>query len=67
MPGVLVIPGDGAGVEVTEASLPVLKSLGEKNGIEFATETAFPGECCIDTHGIPVTEETTEKGKQDEV
>ncbi|MCY3827368.1 MAG: 3-isopropylmalate dehydrogenase [Candidatus Dadabacteria bacterium] len=64
MPEILVIPGDGIGVEVTEVSLSVLKAVGEKSGIEFSLERALLGGCCIDTHGVPVTEETMEKAKK---
>jgi 3-isopropylmalate dehydrogenase len=40
---ILVLPGDGIGVEVTEASIGILKVIGEKYGIEFEFETALFG------------------------
>ncbi|MCY3625981.1 MAG: 3-isopropylmalate dehydrogenase [Candidatus Dadabacteria bacterium] len=64
MPKVLVIPGDGIGTEVTEVSLSVLKAISEKNQIEFTLDTALLGGCCIDAHGVPVTEETIENARQ---
>ena len=64
MPKVLVIPGDGIGVEVTEVSVSILKTVGKKNGIEFTLESDLLGGCAIDTHGVPITEETIEKAKQ---
>ncbi len=64
MSKILVIPGDGIGTEVTEVTLSVLKSVGEKNQIEFTLERALLGGCSIDAHGVPVTEETMEKAKQ---
>ena len=64
MPKILVIPGDGIGTEVTEVSLSVLKTINEKNQVEFTFDTALLGGCCIDAHGIPVTEETLENARQ---
>ncbi len=64
LPNILVIPGDGIGVEVTEVSVSLLKTVGEREGIEFTLETDLFGGCCIDTHGVPVTEETIEKAKR---
>ena len=59
-----MIPGDGIGTEVTEVSLSVLKAISEKNQIEFTLDTALLGGCCIDAHGVPVTEETIENARQ---
>ena len=64
MPKILVVPGDGIGVEVTEVSVSILKAVGERNGVEFTLENDLLGGCAIDTHGVPVTEETIEKAKQ---
>ena len=64
MPKVLVIPGDGIGVEVTEVSVSILKTVGERTGVEFTLESDLLGGCAIDAHGVPVTEETIEKAKQ---
>lgn len=63
MPKVLVLPGDGIGVEVTEVSLKLLKIVGEKHGIEFEFEKAHFGGSSLDAHGVPVTEEVLEKAK----
>jgi 3-isopropylmalate dehydrogenase len=64
LPKVLVIPGDGIGVEVTEVSVSILKTVGERTGVEFTLESDLLGGCAIDAHGVPVTEETIEKAKQ---
>ena len=64
MPEILVVPGDGIGVEVTEISVSILKAVGERNGIEFTLESDLLGGCAIDAHGVPITEETIEKAKQ---
>ena len=63
MPKILVLPGDGIGVEVTNASLDVLKTVGEKHGIKFDFETELFGGCSIDAHGVPITDEVIKKAK----
>lgn len=63
MSKILVLPGDGIGVEVTDVSVDVLKTIGEKHRIEFEFETALFGGCSIDTHGVPVTDEVLKKAK----
>ena len=64
LPKILVVPGDGIGVEVTEVSVSILKAVGKKNRVEFTLESDLLGGCAIDTHGVPITEETIEKAKQ---
>lgn len=63
MSKILVLPGDGIGVEVTDVSVDVLKTIGNKHRIEFEFETALFGGCSIDTHGVPVTDEVLKKAK----
>jgi len=63
VPKILVLPGDGIGVEVTNVSLSVLKAVGEKYKTEFGFETALFGGCSIDASGVPVTDEVLKKAK----
>ncbi len=63
VPRILVLPGDGIGVEVTSVSLNVLNALGRKHGIRFEFETALFGGCSIDAYGVPVTAEVLRKAK----
>ncbi|MBI2485653.1 MAG: 3-isopropylmalate dehydrogenase [Deltaproteobacteria bacterium] len=63
MPKILVLPGDGIGVEVTNVSLDVLKTVGEKHKIQFDFETALFGGCSIDAYGVPITDEVLKKAK----
>ena len=63
MPKILVLPGDGIGIEVTGVSVNILKVIGEKYRIEFEFETALFGGCSIDAHGVPVTDEVLKKAK----
>lgn len=61
MPSILVIPGDGIGVEVTEVSVAVLKALSEKEQTEFVLEDGLLGGRAIDSFGVPLPEETRER------
>ncbi|MCK5392607.1 MAG: 3-isopropylmalate dehydrogenase, partial [Deltaproteobacteria bacterium] len=63
MPRVLVLSGDGIGVEVTNASLDILNIIGEKHNIDFEFETELFGGSSIDEYGIPITNEVIEKAK----
>lgn len=63
MSKILVIPGDGIGVEVTEISLAILEIIEEKYNTDFEIEKELFGGCSIDEHGKPVTEEVIKKAK----
>ncbi|HSC35957.1 MAG TPA: 3-isopropylmalate dehydrogenase [Thermodesulfobacteriota bacterium] len=63
MPKVLVLPGDGIGVEVTNVSLDILKILADMHDIRFEFETDLFGGSSIDAHGVPITKETLKKAK----
>jgi len=63
LPKVLVLSGDGIGVEVTEVSLKLLDIVGRKHAIGFEFEKAPFGGSSLDAHGVPVTEEVLEKAK----
>ena len=55
---ILVLPGDGIGVEVTEEAIKVLKATGQLHGLTFELKTALVGGAAIDAEGAPVSEET---------
>ena len=63
LPKVLVLSGDGIGVEVTDVSLKLLEIVGHKHGIELEFDHAHFGGASLDVHGVPVTEEVLEKAK----
>ena len=64
MPKVLVLSGDGIGIEVTAISLKLLDIVGQKHGVEFEFENAHFGGASLDAHGVPVTEEVLRKAKE---
>jgi 3-isopropylmalate dehydrogenase len=63
LPKVLVLPGDGIGIEVTNVSLGILGILGEKHKVDFEFETELFGGSSIDAHGVPITKEVLKKAK----
>jgi len=63
LPKVLVLPGDGIGVEVTDVSLAILDILGKKHDIDFEFEKELFGGSSIDAHGVPVTEDVLKKAR----
>jgi len=50
LPKVLVLPGDGIGVEVTNVSLNILNIIGAKHNIDFEFDTELFGGASIDKH-----------------
>ena len=63
MSKVLVLAGDGIGVEVTGVSVKLLELIGEKHGIDFEFDHSHFGGASLDVHGVPVTDEVIEKAK----
>ena len=57
---IAVIPGDGIGPEVVDATIKVLNAVGEKFGHRFDYEYLLAGGCAIDKFGTPLPEETLE-------
>ena len=60
---ILVLPGDGVGIEVTDVSLEILKAIGDKYDIQFAVEKDLFGGSSIDAFGVPVTDEVLNEAK----
>lgn len=56
-----LLPGDGIGPEIMDASLKVLDKVANKYNLEFSTETADFGGCAYDKYGTPFPDETWEK------
>ncbi len=63
MPKILVLPGDGVGVEVTEVSLAILKEIGRIHDVQLTIERELFGGSSIDKFGIPVTDEVLNKAR----
>ncbi|MEM9028245.1 MAG: 3-isopropylmalate dehydrogenase [Pseudomonadota bacterium] len=58
----LMLPGDGIGVEAMAEVDRVLAFFNQKsNAAKFESETELVGGCAIDAHGVPITDEAMAK------
>ena len=57
---IAVLRGDGIGPEIMDQSLRILNKIGEKYHHNFSYTQGLIGGISIDTHGIPLTDETVE-------
>jgi len=57
---IAIIPGDGIGPELTEATLKVLEAAKEKFGLEFDYIFLEAGDTCFEKRGVALPEETIE-------
>ncbi|MGE5222401.1 MAG: 3-isopropylmalate dehydrogenase [Omnitrophica WOR_2 bacterium] len=55
---ILLLPGDGIGVEVTAAAVQVLEAIAARYDHHFRFEERLIGGCSIDKYGVALTEET---------
>ena len=60
---VALMPGDGIGVEVTDAATGVLEKLARRHGIGITTETLQAGAFCYQATGTAMSEETFRKAE----
>lgn len=61
---VAVIPGDGVGPELTEATLKVLETAQEKFNLNFEYTFLEAGDSCLEKRGVALPEETVEAIKR---
>jgi 3-isopropylmalate dehydrogenase len=61
---IAVLPGDGIGIEVTDAGLAVLQAVGQKLGRRFVTTTYPAGAGHYRDHGVALPEATLEACRQ---
>ena len=55
---ILMLPGDGIGVEVTAEAEKLIKALAELYGVDIEMESGLIGGAAIDATGEPLPEET---------
>jgi 3-isopropylmalate dehydrogenase len=53
---VALLPGDGTGPEIVEATMPVLDAVASRFGHTFATTELLIGGAAIDSYGVPLRE-----------
>ncbi|MFW6117004.1 MAG: isocitrate/isopropylmalate dehydrogenase family protein [Thermoproteota archaeon] len=56
-----LIPGDGIGPEITEATLRVLSSVQEKLGLSLEVVKLDAGDACFENRGVALPEETVKE------
>ncbi|MCR5107219.1 MAG: 3-isopropylmalate dehydrogenase [Lachnospiraceae bacterium] len=59
-----LIPGDGIGPEIINEAVKVLDAVADKYGDDFNYSRLFLGGASIDAYGVPLTEETVAKAKE---
>ena len=64
MPKILILPGDGIGIEVTKVSVEILNAIGKKHDIQFEIEIEHFGGSSIDSHGVPIRDEVLVKAEK---
>lgn len=57
---IVVLPGDGIGIEVTAQGVKILKVIGQKHNIDFQMEEGLMGGCAFDQLGASLPESTIE-------
>lgn len=60
---ILIIPGDGIGLEVTAWGKAVLEQIAADNGYDFTFDEALMGHAAIEATGNPLPDETLNKAK----
>jgi 3-isopropylmalate dehydrogenase len=59
----LILPGDGIGVEVMAEVRKVIGWFGANRGLDFQVEEDLVGGIAYDTHGVPLTDATMTKAQ----
>ena len=60
----LILPGDGIGVEVMEEVQKVIEWFGVNRNLKFDVSEDLVGGAAYDAHGTPLTDATMEKAQQ---
>ncbi|MFM2422367.1 MAG: hypothetical protein RL291_897, partial [Pseudomonadota bacterium] len=60
----LLLPGDGIGVEVMAEVDKVIAFFNKKGRVTFKTETDLVGGAAIDAHGVPITDAAVAKAQK---
>ena len=65
MKKILVLPGDGIGVEVADQTIRVIDHLNKKNNLNIEYEKELVGGASYDVYGEALTPAVLEKAKED--
>ena len=61
---ILVLPGDGIGVEVTKVAMDVLEHICRLNGVEIQSEYHLIGGASLDAHDTPIQDHVIDAANQ---
>jgi 3-isopropylmalate dehydrogenase len=61
---ILILPGDGIGVEVADQAIRVIDHLNSKNNLNIEYEKELVGGASYDVNGEPLTPAVLEKAKE---
>lgn len=61
---IVVVPGDGIGVEVTREALSVLHAVTAKHGVTVTTEEHLIGGASLDAFGVPIQEDVIQAARR---
>ena len=55
---VIILPGDGIGIEVMDAAVAVMEHMAGRFQVDLQSSTGLVGGVSIDDCGVPITDET---------
>ncbi|HZK66295.1 MAG TPA: 3-isopropylmalate dehydrogenase [Chloroflexota bacterium] len=60
----MLLPGDGIGPEIVDASVKVLEAAGSRFGLQFSFDVELIGGAAMDVHGIPLRPEVVDEARR---
>ena len=61
---IMLLPGDGIGPEIVDASVKVLEAAGSRFGLQFSFDVELIGGAAMDVHGIPLRPEVVDEARR---
>jgi len=61
---IMLLPGDGIGPEIVDASVKVLEAAGSRFGLQFSFDVELIGGAAMDAHGIPLRPEVVDEARR---
>lgn len=60
----MLLPGDGIGPEIVDASVKVLEAAGSRFGLQFSFDEELIGGAAMDVHGVPLRPEVVDEARR---
>lgn len=61
---IMLLPGDGIGPEIVDASVKVLEAAGSRFGLQFSFDVELIGGAAMDVHGVPLRPEVVDEARR---